>query len=85
MGLVAWAPVLAERRVPGGAAMEIWVHGEADMSLPLPQGVAGGSLYAQGARPGSFGEKVACECADGILRFKALNAWGQRRLFFVAG
>ena len=85
MGLVAWAPVLAERRVPGGAAMEIWVHGEADLILPLPQGVAAGSLYAQGARPGSFGEKVACECADGILRFKALNAWGQRRLFFVAG
>ncbi len=82
--LVAWAPVLPQRRVPGGAAMEIWVHGEADISLPLPTGLTGGELYAQGARLGSLGQKVACECSGGLLRFKALNAWGQRRLFFVA-
>ena len=63
--------------------MEIWVQGEADMSMPLPAGVTGGDLHFQGARLGSFGEKVACECAGGVLRFKALNAWGQRRLFFV--
>ena len=81
--LAAWAPVLAQRRVPGGATMEIWVQGEADMSLPLPARVTGGDLHFQGARLGSFGEKVACECAGGVLRFKALNAWGQRRLFFV--
>ena len=84
LALAAWAPVLPERRVPGGAVMEIWVQGEADMSLPLPRGVTGGRLFAQGARLGSFGEHIACECAGGMLRFKALNAWGQRRLFFVA-
>ena len=83
VALAAWAPVLPQRRVPGGAVMEIWVQGEADMSLPLPRGVTGGKLYAQGAKLGSFGEQVACECAGGMLRFKALNAWGQRRLFFV--
>jgi len=84
VALAAWAPVLAQRRVPGGAFMEIWVHGEADMSLPLPPGVTGGSLYAQGARLGSFGQEIPCQCADSMLRFKALNAWGRRRLFFVA-
>jgi hypothetical protein len=83
MALAAWAPVLPQRRVPGGAMMELWVQGEADMSLPLPPGVAGGTLCLQGAKLGSFGEKVACECAGGLLRFKALSTWGQRRLFFV--
>jgi hypothetical protein len=85
MALVAWAPILPERRVPGGATIEIWVQGEADMSLPLPAGVTRGDLYGQGARLGSIGEKVACDCVGGRLRFKALSGWGQRHLFFVPG
>jgi hypothetical protein len=84
MALVAWAPVLAQRRVAGGAVMELWVHGEADVTLPLPAGVSSGQLYFQGGRLGSFGDKVPCECADGTLRFKALNGWGLRHLYFVA-
>lgn len=83
VALAAWAPVLPQRRVSGGAVMEIWVQGEADMSLPLPRGVTRGELYGQGAKLGSFGEKLHCECADGLLRFKAVSAWGQRRLFLV--
>ena len=65
--------------------MEIWVHGEASMSLPLPAGVKGGELYFAGGRPGSFGAKVACECSDGVMRFSALDAWPQKHLYFVAG
>ena len=82
---VAWAPVLPERRVPGGAILEIWVHGEAAMSLPLPGGVKGGELYFEGSHVGAFGAKVACECSDGLMRFNALNGWPQKHLFFVAG
>ena len=82
---VAWAPVLPERRVPGGAILEIWVHGEAAMSLPLPTGVKGGELYFEGGRPGAFGAKVTCQCSDSVMRFNALNAWPQKHLFFVAG
>jgi hypothetical protein len=85
VALAAWAPVLPQRRVPGGAVMEIWVQGEADMSLPLPADVTRGELYFQGPRLGSFGERVASECAGGILRFKSENAWGERHLFFVPG
>lgn len=85
VSLAAWAPVLPERRVPGGASMEAWVHGEADMSLPLPPGVKTGELYFQGARIDSFGEKVACECSGGVLQFQARNGWPQKHLFFVPG
>jgi hypothetical protein len=85
VALAAWAPVLPERRVPGGASMEVWVHGEADMTLPLPSGVTAGELYFQGARIDAFGERVACECSGGVLQFKARNDWPQKHLFFVAG
>ena len=42
MPLAAWAPVLPERRVPGGAIMELWVQGEAELSVPLPAGITDG-------------------------------------------
>lgn len=77
--------MLPQRQVPGGAIMEVWVHGEAAMSLPLPGGVKGGELYFEGGRPGSFGAKAVCDCSSGVLRFDALNAWPQKHLFFVAG
>jgi hypothetical protein len=85
VSLAAWAPVLPERRVPGGALIEVWVHGEADMSLPLPAGVKNGELYFQGPRIDAFGERVACECSGGVLRFKARDDWPQKHLFLVAG
>jgi hypothetical protein len=83
--LAAWAPVLRARRVPGGAILEVWVHGDADMQVPLPPGVEKGELYFDGGRIGSFGDRIASECTRGILRFKARNEWPQKHLFFVAG
>ena len=83
MALAAWAPVLPERRVPGGAIMEIWVQGEAEMSVPLPAGVTDGELYFQGPRLGSFGEKAASNCEGGLLHFRSLSVWGQRHLYVV--
>lgn len=80
---IAWAPVLPARRVPGGAVVEIWVHGGAEITIPLPAGAREGELYGQGAHLDSFGEKIACECSGGALRFKAVRAWGNRHLFFV--
>lgn len=80
---IAWAPVLAERRVTGGAILELWVHGEAEITIPLPAGVTAGELYGQGARLDSFGERIAGECSGGSLRFKALRGWGQRHFFVV--
>jgi hypothetical protein len=85
LSLVAWAPVLAQRRVPGGAILEVWSHGEADVSLPLPRGTNGGQLHFQGARLDAFGEKVECDCSGGRLRFRSREDWPQKHLFFVGG
>ncbi|MBI3851048.1 MAG: hypothetical protein HY298_12345 [Verrucomicrobia bacterium] len=85
MALMAWAPVLPARRVPGGAVLELWVKGDAEVSVPLSAGVTKGRLFFRGARPGSLGEAVESVCENGGLRFKAQGAWGQRHLLFVAG
>ncbi len=85
VSLVAWAPVLPQRRVPGGAILEIWSQGEADISLPLPSGTERGHLYFQGARLDAFGEKLECDCSGGLLRFKSRNDWPRNHLFFVGG
>jgi hypothetical protein len=83
MALAAWAPVLAERRVVGGAAMEIWAHGTARMSVPLLAGLRSGKLYFQGATLGSFGPEVPSKCSDGVLKFDARAEWPEKHLFFV--
>ena len=57
------------------------------MQIPLPAGVAKGELYFQGAGPGSFGEKVVCDFAEGVLRLldaprerAAIGARGRRHV-----
>jgi hypothetical protein len=84
MALIAWSPVLAERRVPGGAVMELWAQGEADATVPLPTGFGRGRLFHQGSRPGSLGHVVESTCAGGLLRFKNRGEWGQSHLLLVA-
>jgi hypothetical protein len=84
ISLIAWAPVLPQRRVPGGAVLEIWVQGDADLTLPLPHDVQQGRLYFQGGQIDKFGDEVACECSGGTLRFTSRKDWPQSHLFFVA-
>jgi hypothetical protein len=83
MALAAWAPVLPERRIVGGAAMEIWAHGTACMRVPLPAGFKNGKLYFQGATHESFGSEIPSNCSEGLLEFNARADWPQRHLFFV--
>jgi hypothetical protein len=83
MSLAAWAPVLPARRVPGGAVLEIWARGDAELRIPLPEGIGKGNLYFAGGRVGSFGDKVPSECADGLLRFRARPDWPQQHLYFA--
>lgn len=84
VALAAWAPVLPERRVPGGAIMELWTQSEAEFRVQLPEGITKGRLFNVGPRPGSVGDAVPCTCESGLLQFKS-QPGGQRHLFFVAG
>lgn len=84
MALIAWAPVLTERRVPGGAVMEIWAQGDAEVSVPTPPGISRGRLFLQGARPGSLGRAVESTCEGGVLRFKNRGEWGQGHFLLIA-
>jgi hypothetical protein len=85
MALLAWAPVLPERRVEGGAVMELWAHGEAELAIPVPMGVAKGELYFAGASPGALGERIESVCKDDLLRFRVVNQWPQKHLYLVTG
>jgi hypothetical protein len=82
VALAAWAPVQPERRVPGGAVLELWTQGEAEFRLPLPGGVSQGRLFSVGPRPGSVGDPVSCTIENGLLRFKSHT--GHRHLLLVA-
>jgi hypothetical protein len=83
VALAAWAPVMPERRVPGGAILELWAQGEAEFRVPLPEGASQGRLFNAGPRPGSVGNAVPCTCESGLLHFKS-HPRGQRHLFLVA-
>jgi len=83
VALAAWSAVSPERRVPGGAVMELWAQADAEFNVPLPEGISKGRLFNVGVRPGSVGGAAPCTCEDGSLRFKSQA--GGRHLFFVAG
>lgn len=71
VAFVAWAPVHASRRVPGGAVLELWVHGEARLRIPCREAAATGRLVRAGGRPGMAGEPVPAQLRDGILEVEA--------------
>jgi hypothetical protein len=82
--LAAWAPVLPSRQIPGGAVMELWVEGEAEMQIPVLEMVSKCKLYSQGQTIDSLGEQIDCSCAGGILRFNSSKSWGQKHLYLTS-
>jgi hypothetical protein len=73
MDHLAWAPVAENRRVPGGAIMEIWATGEATLRIPLPDG-KGSRLFRHGARPGVLGEEVKMSIENHHVVFQVKRA-----------
>jgi len=71
MAHVAWAPVAESRRVPGGAVVEVWVSGEGEVAVPVPEGEVRGRLFHQGRRLGVLGQEVPAELKEGAVRFLA--------------
>jgi hypothetical protein len=66
LGSIAFAPVPEDRRVPGGAVLQIQVWGSGMVRIPVDSDV---ELIAQGAKPGSRGETVASKVENGWLTF----------------
>jgi hypothetical protein len=82
LSIAAWAPITENRRVPGGASMELWIGGTARLRIPLPKNIRGGELFFQGAQPGVLGARVPSKVSEGVLEFEAKD-WNSQRLYFV--
>ena len=78
---IAWAPVSKERRVKGGAILEIWTSGKAKVRVPVCEEVENPRLFIQGA-VGACGEEFACSFSDGILEFESPDGWTE---FYLIG
>lgn len=84
LGEIAWAPVRADRRVPGGATLELWVAGEANLRIPVAAEDGPARLHLAAGPPGQTGEAVAARIRDGFLEFAAKAAWGYRHLYLLS-
>lgn len=83
MPLVMWAPVAPERRVDGGAVMEILVHGTGRLTLPERLFPESFRLFTQGATPGSRGEEVPFQREGGRVIIEITPAVSGRWMFVV--
>ena len=81
MPLMSWAPVLPERRVSGGAVLELWLHGAATVSIPW--GGRTGRLCFTGGKIGTAGTLIPSEIVNGVLKFQSEAAWGEAHLYLV--
>ena len=79
---LAWAPVAENRRVPGGAVIEIWVASGGPVRIPAANRAIRGRLFHAGSAPGVLGEELKCASSNGMLRFDPASQ-GRRRHFYL--
>ncbi len=78
---IAFAPIAAERRIPGGAVMQILAAGSGTVRIPsAPPDV---ELFAEGPTPGSRGAAVPVRRENGALLFDLTPAISGRWLYAV--
>lgn len=83
LSLVSWAPVPEQRRVPGGAVLQLWIQGEGQLRVPAFTLPAQVRLFAQGATPGSRGQEIPCRREGDALIFEVTAATQFRWLYVV--
>jgi hypothetical protein len=69
MPTLAWAPVRADRRIPGGAVLQLISYGTGHITIPaadLPKDL---QLVIEGTKPGSRGGKLECSRKGANLVF----------------
>ncbi len=81
MPLVAWAPVREDRRIPGGAVLQIFYHGEGELRLPLSDVQGPVEACAQGPTPGSRGAALTVRLEEGTLVVTAEKKFANRWIY----
>lgn len=82
MGSIAWGPVSEDRRVPGGAVLQILVRGQGQVRIPV-MGPEDLLLFAEGAKPGSRGVAVPVKVESGWLTFEVTPGVNGRWIYAV--
>jgi hypothetical protein len=80
---IGWAPVATERRVEGGALIQMQVSGTGTVRIPAAGLPAELALFVEGPKPGSRGARVACRRENGALVFEATQELRGRWLYGV--
>lgn len=83
VGQVAWAPVQPERRVAGGAVLQIMLYGSGKLRIPISTTARTVKLYAEGPKPGSKGAEVPAQLQNGTLVFEVTPQFSGRWLYAV--
>jgi uncharacterized protein (AIM24 family) len=78
---IGWAPVAAARRVAGGAVIQIQISGTGKVYIPVAGLPASLTLFAEGPKPGSRGERIPCSREGDVLVFPATNELRGRWLY----
>lgn len=68
---ISWAPVASERRVPGGAIMEIWTHGQVKVRIPIAEPVQTTAKLVGRGVAGKCGGIGNATIHDGVVEFTA--------------
>jgi hypothetical protein len=80
---IAWAPVAAARREAGGAVIQILVSGTGKVRIPAAGLPASLTLFAEGPKPGSRGERIPCTREGAAVVFSATTELRGRWLYGV--
>ncbi|MCL4179570.1 MAG: hypothetical protein KJ072_17715 [Verrucomicrobia bacterium] len=85
LSLVAWAPVAVDRRVPGGAVLELWVYGEGRLRIPFGEPMSKVRLYRASGPPGMTGTEVPVRIEAGVIECDAGAGEAQGKLYLLPG
>ncbi len=76
---IAWAPLAKERRLPGGAFLQIFISDSGKITIPLKTNHKNLHLYKEGKIPGSKGKEISFAYKNNKLVINAdknsVNRW----------
>ena len=80
---IGWGPVEPKRRVPGGAVLQILIHGTGQVRIPITSIFNPVQVFAEGVTPGSRGNEVSARLQEGQLFLEISPEVSGRWLYVV--